>query len=280
MSQVPDLDTRINLIMRLTPYLPLLLALSTSSPFWQGHLTGLCGYRLAAYDELPRTGLPELFRTKRRLRRICRGAGLGQDHSGRELYLVGVAALAAKSDHRVARRRQLHAARRRASRSRPCSAAWCARSTATARSTPVSTGSAAPSRKRTSGMPSAMASPPPSSIRSPARRSRSGNGSTKCSTSSPTMSTRSAALPTSSTCDAIVAERHQRRPPDRHLHQGQGRGPQKVNGDRRRDRLGGCRDPGVRPNAALSLIRRPGFPLASGPPIKRGPPATCLAQQR
>jgi len=60
---VPDLDTRINLMMRLTPYLPLLLALSTSSPFWQGHLTGLVGYRLAAYDELPRTGLPELFRT-------------------------------------------------------------------------------------------------------------------------------------------------------------------------------------------------------------------------
>jgi carboxylate-amine ligase len=61
--EVPDLSTRINLIMRLTPYLPLLLALSTSSPFWQGHLTGLVGYRLAAYDELPRTGLPELFRT-------------------------------------------------------------------------------------------------------------------------------------------------------------------------------------------------------------------------
>jgi carboxylate-amine ligase len=62
--EVPDLDSRINLIMRLTPYLPLLLALSTSSPFWQGHLTGLVGYRLAAYDELPRTGLPELFRTE------------------------------------------------------------------------------------------------------------------------------------------------------------------------------------------------------------------------
>jgi carboxylate-amine ligase len=62
--QVPNLDSRINLIMRLTPYLPLLLALSTSSPFWQGQLTGLRGYRLAAYDELPRTGLPELFRTK------------------------------------------------------------------------------------------------------------------------------------------------------------------------------------------------------------------------
>ena len=62
--EVPDPDSRINLIMRLTPFLPLLLALTTSSPFWQGRLTGLHGYRLAAYDELPRTGLPELFRTK------------------------------------------------------------------------------------------------------------------------------------------------------------------------------------------------------------------------
>ncbi len=62
-ASVPDPSTRINLMMRLTPYLPILLALSTSSPFWQGHPTGLSGYRLAAYDELPRTGLPELFRT-------------------------------------------------------------------------------------------------------------------------------------------------------------------------------------------------------------------------
>jgi carboxylate-amine ligase len=62
--EVPKLDDRIDLIMRLTPFLPLLLALSTSSPFWEGQLTGLCGYRLAAYDEMPRTGIPELFRTK------------------------------------------------------------------------------------------------------------------------------------------------------------------------------------------------------------------------
>jgi carboxylate-amine ligase len=61
---VPDLDARVDLMMRLTPFLPLLLALSASSPFWQGHLTGLNAYRLAAYDEMPRTGLPELFRTK------------------------------------------------------------------------------------------------------------------------------------------------------------------------------------------------------------------------
>jgi carboxylate-amine ligase len=49
--------------MRMLPYLPLFIALAASSPFWQGRATGLKGYRLAAYDELPRTGLPELFRT-------------------------------------------------------------------------------------------------------------------------------------------------------------------------------------------------------------------------
>src|SRR2546430_11908975 len=46
------------------PYLPLFVALATASPFWQSRRTGLKGYRLAAYDELPRTGVPDLFRTQ------------------------------------------------------------------------------------------------------------------------------------------------------------------------------------------------------------------------
>jgi glutamate---cysteine ligase / carboxylate-amine ligase len=49
---------------RMLPYLPLIVALATSSPFWQSRPTGLKGYRLAAYDELPRTGVPELFRRR------------------------------------------------------------------------------------------------------------------------------------------------------------------------------------------------------------------------
>ena len=53
--------SRVDLMNRMQPYLPLLLALSTSSPFWQAQRTGLLGYRLAAYRELPRTGLPDLF---------------------------------------------------------------------------------------------------------------------------------------------------------------------------------------------------------------------------
>jgi carboxylate-amine ligase len=62
--ELPDPDERIDVMRRMLPYLPLFLALSTSSPFWQSRQTGLMGYRLAAYDELPRTGVPELFRTK------------------------------------------------------------------------------------------------------------------------------------------------------------------------------------------------------------------------
>jgi carboxylate-amine ligase len=62
--ELPDPDERVDVMYRMLPYLPLFLALSTSSPFWQSRRTGLMGYRLAAYDELPRTGVPELFRTR------------------------------------------------------------------------------------------------------------------------------------------------------------------------------------------------------------------------
>src|SRR5256885_4688453 len=62
--ELPDPDGRVDVMCGMPPYLPLFLALSTSSPFWQSRRTGLKGYRLAAYDELPRTGVPELFRTK------------------------------------------------------------------------------------------------------------------------------------------------------------------------------------------------------------------------
>ena len=60
--EVPDPGRRIDLMNRLLPYMPLLLALSSSSPFWQGRRTGLAAYRLSVWGEMPRTGLPELFR--------------------------------------------------------------------------------------------------------------------------------------------------------------------------------------------------------------------------
>jgi carboxylate-amine ligase len=59
--EVPRPETRIDLMNRLMPFMPLLLALSASSPFWQGRETGLAAYRLSVFGEMPRTGLPDLF---------------------------------------------------------------------------------------------------------------------------------------------------------------------------------------------------------------------------
>jgi carboxylate-amine ligase len=58
---VADDELRLDVMRRSIPFLPLLLALSTSSPFWRGMYTGFSSYRLTAYEELPRTGLPPLF---------------------------------------------------------------------------------------------------------------------------------------------------------------------------------------------------------------------------
>lgn len=63
--QLPDPEKRMAVMRAMLPHLPLFIALSASSPFWNSHKTGLKGYRLAAYSELPRTGLPELFESKR-----------------------------------------------------------------------------------------------------------------------------------------------------------------------------------------------------------------------
>ncbi len=49
---------RADLMGQLSYFLPHLLALSVSSPFWQGDDTGLASYRLSVFDNLPRTGLP------------------------------------------------------------------------------------------------------------------------------------------------------------------------------------------------------------------------------
>jgi carboxylate-amine ligase len=62
--QLPDASRRFGVMRGIIPYIPLFVALSTSSPFWNSQITGLKGYRLAAYDELPRTGLPEIFESE------------------------------------------------------------------------------------------------------------------------------------------------------------------------------------------------------------------------
>ena len=79
---IEDDDLRIDTLNQVTYFLPHLLALSTSSPFWEGTDTGLKSYRLCVFDELPRTGLPEHFESYGEYRRaveVMIGAGLLED---------------------------------------------------------------------------------------------------------------------------------------------------------------------------------------------------------
>ena len=58
---VPPQVDRVVLMNRVMHWLPVFLALSTSSPFWDREATGLLSYRQSAYDEWPRTGIPDHF---------------------------------------------------------------------------------------------------------------------------------------------------------------------------------------------------------------------------
>jgi carboxylate-amine ligase len=81
---IPDDDLRIDLMSQVGYVLPHLLALSASSPFWRGHNTGLMSYRVAVFDELPRTGPAEQFDSwgeYQRHVRVLVAAGLIEDAS-------------------------------------------------------------------------------------------------------------------------------------------------------------------------------------------------------
>jgi glutamate---cysteine ligase / carboxylate-amine ligase len=66
---IDDDDLRIDLMNQLSYFLPHLLALSCSSPFWEGEQTGLKSFRATVYNTLPRTGLPERFESYGEFRR-------------------------------------------------------------------------------------------------------------------------------------------------------------------------------------------------------------------
>jgi carboxylate-amine ligase len=58
---VPDPSSMIDLMNEARYFLPHLLALSTSSPFWMGRDTGLKSYRTTVFRRFPRTGIPDHF---------------------------------------------------------------------------------------------------------------------------------------------------------------------------------------------------------------------------
>lgn len=58
---IPAGIDRVQIMNRAMRWLPLFLAFSTSSPFWNRYRTGLLSYRQAAYDEWPRAGIPDFY---------------------------------------------------------------------------------------------------------------------------------------------------------------------------------------------------------------------------
>ncbi len=79
---IEDPDLRIDLMNQVSYFLPHLLALSTSSPFWSGKDTGLKSYRMSVFRSLPRTGLPEHFEGWAEYERhidVLVGAGIFED---------------------------------------------------------------------------------------------------------------------------------------------------------------------------------------------------------
>lgn len=58
---IGDMELTIDIFNQVRYFLPHLLALSTSSPFWDGRRTGLKSYRSVVFENLPRTGTPDSF---------------------------------------------------------------------------------------------------------------------------------------------------------------------------------------------------------------------------
>ena len=56
---IDDPDRAIEVVDKIRTYLPLLLGLTASSPFFEGEDTGLCSFRSKLFDALPRSGIPD-----------------------------------------------------------------------------------------------------------------------------------------------------------------------------------------------------------------------------
>jgi len=60
---VPNPEQAVRAYNRVRAHLPILLALSGNSPFWQGRDTGLCSMRTPLFQAFPRVGIPRDFRS-------------------------------------------------------------------------------------------------------------------------------------------------------------------------------------------------------------------------
>ena len=60
---IKDKELRIDVMNQMRYFIPHIMALASSSPFWQGSNTGFKSFRSIIFEDLPRTGVPETFRS-------------------------------------------------------------------------------------------------------------------------------------------------------------------------------------------------------------------------
>ncbi len=99
---VPDPESAMLALNRLRSHLPLLLALSANSPFWQGRETGLASARTPLFQAFPRVGIPRAFRRLRGLRLHDRPAAALRGLPRAHVPVVGRPSAAALRDDRGA----------------------------------------------------------------------------------------------------------------------------------------------------------------------------------
>ncbi|MDH3347805.1 MAG: YbdK family carboxylate-amine ligase [Desulfobulbaceae bacterium] len=67
---LPDADTTIRVCDTIRPFLPILLALTTSSPYFEGEDSGFYSYRTNLFKSLPRSGVPETIGSWKRFKEL------------------------------------------------------------------------------------------------------------------------------------------------------------------------------------------------------------------
>ena len=67
-----DPDLRIDVMNQMRYFIPHIMSLASSSPFWQGEDTGFKSFRSIIFEDLPRTGVPETFSSHQEYRRYVR----------------------------------------------------------------------------------------------------------------------------------------------------------------------------------------------------------------
>ena len=94
---IEDENLRVDVMSQVSYFMPHLLALSTSSPFWEGVDTGLKAFRPIIIGDLPRSGFPEVFENWNDWTDLLEDLGRDGDHRSLE-NLVGHTALGQAPD--------------------------------------------------------------------------------------------------------------------------------------------------------------------------------------